>query len=397
MCFCASSTAPAHIRQIRAGGRIEGPPTPIHLRCTFPSRLRGRGVWQCRRAATLSGLLPVSRASPRSTCPQLLATAASVAGGVFSSRYISASWRTADLVDDQQLVSVDGAVHDLTIAVLAMCGFQHQHQIGRAEEAGFVTLLGREILSPPHFARARYTVRRPRRAVARCTARPRAGAGDSSRIRQIDQFFIHAQLNAESRTAAGRQTLRVCGRNRSSPWRGYRLQTLALLLEPHQRNLISSCVHARIGDLAQPGADTCVGSVAIDREPFGTELARQRYVEARAQVANEAFDLALGLRPIRPAQPRHEPVMMREVEEGAVGSTNLMNYQAGQSQNSPSRASLGVTWQEASCFILAHDRSNSVSSLTINNSDPVVSSVPQAKITSTMSSCRIVDTKSGQR
>jgi hypothetical protein len=80
MGFCASRTAAAHIRQIRAGGRIEGPLTPIHFRCTFPSRFRGRGVWQCRHAATLLGLLPVSRASPRSTCPQLLATAASVAG-----------------------------------------------------------------------------------------------------------------------------------------------------------------------------------------------------------------------------------------------------------------------------------------------------------------------------
>jgi hypothetical protein len=54
--------------------------------------------------ATLSGLLPVSRASPRSTCLQLLATAASVAGGVFSLRYISASWRTGDFVEGDQVV-----------------------------------------------------------------------------------------------------------------------------------------------------------------------------------------------------------------------------------------------------------------------------------------------------
>src|SRR5208283_5230429 len=87
--FRAPSTAPAHIRQIGAGGRIEGPLTPIHFRCTFPSHLRGRSVWQCRCSATLSGLLPVSRASPRSTCPQLLATAASVEGG-FHPRGISA-------------------------------------------------------------------------------------------------------------------------------------------------------------------------------------------------------------------------------------------------------------------------------------------------------------------
>jgi len=61
--------------------RLKGPQPLVHFRCTFPSCLRGRGVWQCRRSATLSGLLPVLRASPRSTCPQLLATTAMVAGG----------------------------------------------------------------------------------------------------------------------------------------------------------------------------------------------------------------------------------------------------------------------------------------------------------------------------
>jgi hypothetical protein len=64
----ATSIAPAHIHQIGAGRRLEGPQTLIHFRCTFPSRLRGHGVWQCRRSATLSGLLSgltrISRAQP---------------------------------------------------------------------------------------------------------------------------------------------------------------------------------------------------------------------------------------------------------------------------------------------------------------------------------------------
>ena len=77
-------------------------------------------------------------------------------------------------------------------------------------------------------------------------------------------------------------------------------------------------MHPRVGDLAQPGSDSRVGRIAIDLESFGTELAGQRHVKARAQVADEALDLALGLGPIGPAQPRHEAVMMREVEEGAV-------------------------------------------------------------------------------
>src|SRR5208282_1987051 len=71
-------------------------------------------------------------------------------------------------------------------------------------------------------------------------------------------------------------------------------------------------------DLPQPGPDPGVGRVAIDFESFGAKLARQRNVEAPAQVADEALNLALGLRPIGPAQARHEAMMMCEVEESAV-------------------------------------------------------------------------------
>ena len=63
---------------------------------------------------------------------------------------------------------------------------------------------------------------------------------------------------------------------------------------------------------------SCVGRITIDFESFRIELACQRQVKARAQVADEALNLALGFRLIRPAQPRHEAMMMREVEEGAV-------------------------------------------------------------------------------
>jgi hypothetical protein len=79
------------------------------------------------------------------------------------------------------------------------------------------------------------------------------------------------------------------------------LQALALLLEPNQRDFTGGRVHAGIGDLAQPAPDPCVGGIAIDLESFGAELARQRYVKARAQITDEALDLTLGLRPIGPA------------------------------------------------------------------------------------------------
>src|SRR5271166_2340580 len=77
-------------------------------------------------------------------------------------------------------------------------------------------------------------------------------------------------------------------------------------------------MHPRIGDLAQPGSNSYVSRISIDFESLGTKLAGQRHVKARTQVADEALDLALGLRTIGPAQARHEAMMMREVEEGAV-------------------------------------------------------------------------------
>jgi len=61
-----------------------------------------------------------------------------------------------------------------------------------------------------------------------------------------------------------------------------------------------------------------VGGIAIDLESFGAEAGCQWHVEARPQVADEAFDLALGPGSIGLAEPRHEAVMMREVEKGAV-------------------------------------------------------------------------------
>jgi len=53
-------------------------------------------------------------------------------------------------------------------------------------------------------------------------------------------------------------------------------------------------MHPRIRNLAQPGPDPRVGGIAIDLEPVRAKLARQRNVKAPAQVADEAFDLAVG-------------------------------------------------------------------------------------------------------
>src|SRR5579885_2160389 len=122
-------------------------------------------------------------------------------------------------------------------------------------------------------------------------------------------------LIAERRWCRRLQARRL---DQSRPWALHRLEAFPLQLEPHRRNLASGRMHPCIRDLAQPGSDPRIGGIAIDGESFWAELARQRHIEACAKIADEPFDLAFGLRPIGPAQPRHEPIMVREVEEGAV-------------------------------------------------------------------------------
>ena len=88
--------------------------------------------------------------------------------------------------------------------------------------------------------------------------------------------------------------------------------------QPHGRHFAGGGVGPRIGNFAQPGADPCIGGVAIHFEAFGTELASQRHVKAAAQIADETLNLAFGLWPVWLAQPRPEPIMMREIEEGLI-------------------------------------------------------------------------------
>ena len=61
-------------------------------------------------------------------------------------RYLRRSGRRVHRAGDRSARwRVPMPMHDLAIAALALHGFEHQHQSGRAEEAGFVTLLGGEI------------------------------------------------------------------------------------------------------------------------------------------------------------------------------------------------------------------------------------------------------------
>ena len=110
-------------------------------------RLRGRALAVPPRRY-------VVRAAPGLPCistfnlPSASATAASVAGGVFSSRFISASWRTSELIDDQQ--------RDFLIALLergelplVACLNQALHQIGCTGEVNPASAAARGLLDFP--------------------------------------------------------------------------------------------------------------------------------------------------------------------------------------------------------------------------------------------------------
>src|SRR5271165_593631 len=54
---------------------------------------------------------------------------------------LAAHRQIAYLIDDQQLVCVDCAMHGLAVTALTLSRFQHQNQIGGTEEASLVALL----------------------------------------------------------------------------------------------------------------------------------------------------------------------------------------------------------------------------------------------------------------
>jgi hypothetical protein len=62
---------PAQIRQVRAGGPVEGRNNAGSSRTPFRHARRTRAIWQYWHVPALSGLLPPSPAPPGSGCPQL--------------------------------------------------------------------------------------------------------------------------------------------------------------------------------------------------------------------------------------------------------------------------------------------------------------------------------------
>src|SRR5512144_187472 len=90
---------------------------------------------------------------------------------------------------------------------------------------------------------------------------------------------------------------------------------------PHQpfgRDLAGGAVDTGVGYLAQPALDRQVRRLAIDDQTVPGEPARQRNVEALPQIPDEPLHLALGLRPIRRAQPGPEAAVAGEVEKAGM-------------------------------------------------------------------------------
>ena len=321
---------------------------------------------------------------------------------------LAAERQVADLVDDQELVDVDGAVHRLLQPALALRRLQGEDQIGRGGEAHLPAALRGEVAERDRQVRladaagpeqhdvlgaldegeagelldlrarraggegeveaverldrreagdARQTSRAPGRAARRArpaapppgsrrrsrpSSRPRSGrrrhrgraarqaaaprtarrcaraAGRSSRrLRRQRVVDRQRMLQADDRPARRRVTLR-CAPTAPAIRRRYRLQRSALDGQPLGRDLAGRAVHARVRHLAQPSRTAALAVCAIDRQPVLRAAGSRTARRSCPQVADEALDLALGLRPVGAAQPRPEAAVLGEVEEAGV-------------------------------------------------------------------------------
>jgi hypothetical protein len=79
-------------------------------------------------------------------------------------------------------------------------------------------------------------------------------------------------------------------------------------------------VIALMGHFIEPTANVRVGGRGVEQEARALERCREWSNEAALQVAVEAFDLALGARSIRSAQPRPEAVLLGECLQSRVPS-----------------------------------------------------------------------------
>ena len=88
--------------------------------------------------------------------------------------------------------------------------------------------------------------------------------------------------------------------------------------QPFGRDRAGRAVHARVRDLAKPARNRQVGGLAIDDQTILCQPAGKRNPEAVPQIADEALDFALRLRPIRRTQPRPETAVPRKIEKSRM-------------------------------------------------------------------------------
>ena len=104
-------------------------------------------------------------------------------------------------------------------------------------------------------------------------------------------------------------------RHLAVPQGSKRQQAALLLAEQLCRNTVRRAVHPHVGRIAQPFTHLNVGRRRIHLETERAQPAVQRNPETVAQVMDEAFDLALRLRPVRATQPRQKAVVVGKVAE----------------------------------------------------------------------------------
>ena len=112
-------------------------------------------------------------------------------------------------------------------------------------------------------------------------------------------------------TSQSSATMRASGASRRKlGWPVGGEQVAVLLGEAVDRPLVRRAVDPDIGDRGHPLGELLVEVDVIDELPAGQEVA--------LEVLHAGLDLALGLRPIGPAQPRLEAPVVGEGAEGGV-------------------------------------------------------------------------------
>jgi hypothetical protein len=82
--------------------------------------------------------------------------------------------------------------------------------------------------------------------------------------------------------------------------------------------LLCRRMNAGVGHFRQPRSDMRVGRLDVELQASHLQAGGQRHQEASLEIAVEAFDLALSLGPVGPANPRHKPVNLGHAQRSRM-------------------------------------------------------------------------------